>query len=459
MPRTLLVSGLLWCAFSTGSAVAQGADTVALTLTRAEALALENNPVLEGARADLSLAEARRSAASHSRWLPELSLRNVWGPIPDARGVVTETGVLVSPDTMNAIRNLGVFTEMNLELVQPLFTFGRIDALVGAAEAGVSASRAGMRATADEVRLQVRKLYWGMVLGEELVRLADEVLGEIAEAEPQLDERYEDGSVSQNELFEFEIYKFRARKSRREVADGLEMARAALRAALGLGEDVPIRAEAPGLAPVDVEPGPVSDYLAMARESRPELSQLQAGVAAQRSLAKSRRGEYYPQLFFAGQVRWNHAPGRFDPRNPFVYNPTNFFRPGFVLGFEWNANLFQTRDRVRIAQREAARLSAQLSPLSEKVALDVREAHARLVRAAADVAESEEALTAADNWFRAESQTFDLGIGEISDLVDAFQAKIEMETEHLRSAFTFNTALADLSRAVGRDLYPNRDDR
>jgi outer membrane protein TolC len=459
--RRLTIVCTLACAGPVGPGVAQvvqpaqSADTLVLSLSRAEALALDNHPFVSSARVDLQLAEARRTRARHSRWVPELRLSNVWGPIPDARGEITEFGVLVSPDSVDAINNLGWFTQTSLELVQPLYTFGRIDRLVGAAEAGVEASAAGVEATSDEVRLQVRKAYWAMVLGEQLVDVADEVLREIEEADVQLQERYEDGSVSQNDLFEFEIYRFRAQKGRREAVDGLEMARAALRAAAGIQDGVPIRAETPELTRLAVNLDSLAGYLHMAREGRPELAQLRAGIAAQSSLARATRSEYYPQLFLAGAVEWNHAPGRFDPRNPFVYNPTNFFRPGVVLGFDWNVNLFQTRDRVRIAEHEAAKLSAQLSPLAEKIQLDVREAYLGLVRAAANVEDSERALTAADNWFRAESQTFDLGIGEIQDLVDAFQAKIEMEREHLQSIFDFNTALADLSRAVGRDLYPN----
>ena len=437
------------------SVAVQSGDTLVLSLSRVEELALDHHPFVGRARIDLRLAESRRTRARNSRWLPQLTLSNVWGPIPDARGVFTETGVLVSPDTANALNHLGWFTEANLELVQPLYTFGRLDRLIGAAEAGVQASEAGVEATSDEVRLQVRKVYWTMVLGQELVRISDEILSEIADADAQLNERYEEGSVSQNDLFEFEIYRFRANKGRREAIDALTMAEAALHAATGIDDGVPIRTATEGLTQLAADLDDVDGYLQMAKEARPELAQLRAGVAAQSSLARATRGEYYPQLFFGAAVRWNVAPGRFDSNNPFVNNPTNFFRPGFVVGFNWDANLFQTRDRVRIAEYEAARLSAEIEPLTERVQLDVREAYMGLVRATADVEDSERALTAADNWFRAEAQTFDLGIGEIKDLIDAFQAKIDMEREHLRSIFEFNTALADLSRSVGRDLYPN----
>ena len=136
-----------------------------------------------------------------------------------------------------------------------------------------------------------------------------------------------------------------------------------------------------------------------------------------------------------------------------MYNPTNFFRPGVVLGFSWNANVFQTGDAVRLAEHETARLESGLEPLAAKIRLEVQEAYLEVRRAAADLDESRRALRASENWFRAEQQTFDLGVSEMQDLVDAFQANVEMRTEHLRTIFVYNTALARLSRAVGIDVY------
>ena len=57
-----------------------------------------------------------------------------------------------------------------------------------------------------------------------------------------------------------------------------------------------------------------------------------------------------------------------------------------------------------------------------------------------------------DNWFRAEMQTYDIGIGEIKDVIDAFQANVQMETLQLQNIATFNIAVAELSQRVGIDL-------
>ena len=204
---------------------------------------------------------------------------------------------------------------------------------------------------------------------------------------------------------------------------------------------------------VDAELAGFDRYLDIAFANRPELDQLRAGIEARHSLVRAMRGQRWPQLVLAAKIQWNRAPSRADPKNPFVNNPTNFFRPGIVVGFSWNANLSQTRNELRLAEYEAVRIRSQLDPLTEKIRLDVNQAYLDVVRAREDVEDSRRALKTSDNWYRAESQTFDMGLSEIQDLVDAFKANVGMRTEHLRTVFVYNTALAQLSRAVGSDVY------
>jgi len=49
--------------------------------------------------------------------------------------------------------------------------------------------------------------------------------------------------------------------------------------------------------------------------------------------------------------------------------------------------------------------------------------------------------------------TFDIGVGEVKDLIDAFKANGAMQAEHLQNIFKYNTAIAKLSKVIGRDLY------
>ncbi|MCH6547767.1 MAG: hypothetical protein IH798_04910, partial [Gemmatimonadetes bacterium] len=82
-------------------------------------LALKNHPLIEAASTSLDLAYAKRVQASHARYLPRFTLRQVVGPIPRARGIITPDGGVISPDTSFRLSDLRVFTQVDLDIIQP----------------------------------------------------------------------------------------------------------------------------------------------------------------------------------------------------------------------------------------------------------------------------------------------------------------------------------------------------
>jgi outer membrane protein TolC len=135
-----------------------------------------------------------------------------------------------------------------------------------------------------------------------------------------------------------------------------------------------------------------------------------------------------------------------------VNNDFNYFRAAILLGMDWNLNFLHHKDEARVRRLQANQLQAQLPPLSALVEQEVREAYLAARRAQVDLEEGRSALQASENWFRAEMQTFDIGIGEIKDVIDAFQGNVEMQTVQLRNIAAFNVAVAELSQRVGTDV-------
>lgn len=437
--------------------LSQERTTLVLTLARCEELAFENNPRVKDADMKLEASRARRTQVSHARFLPVLTLSNVLGPIPRARAAFTDAGLLTSPDTSTGLGDLRLFTQVDLDLVQPILTFGKLSGLNDAAAFGVRAGEAQVIAQQDDVRLQVRRLYWGLVLGQELLQVVEDALTDATRADSILQQKFDEGSddVTQNDLFKFQLFQYEIRKNHREALDKVALTKAALGAAIGLDGTIDFELATAHLDPVEVVLDSLPVYFDIATASRPELAQLRAGIQAQRSLVRVSRSDYLPQLFFGAKVQYNYAPDRFDPKNPFIYNPTNFFRPGLVLGFNWNLNFVQTRDRARLAEIQYSQLAQRETALVDGILLEVQEAYLQTRQAEQNTSESRTALRASDNWLRAESQTFDLGLSEVKDIIDAFRASGVMNAEHLRNIFDFNASLAALSKAIGRDLYLN----
>ncbi len=457
MLTRLMLSVLLTCSWPIFDCFSQEPQTRVLTLAESVELALQNNPLIEAAGTSLDLAYAKRVQASHARYLPRFTLRQVVGPIPRLRGIITPGGGVITPDTSNTLADLRVFTQVDLDIIQPLWTFGKLGSIRDAAASGVEAGEANVVVTMAEVQLQVRKLYWGLVLGYELLDVVEDMLEEVTDAQNKIETKLDEDSdeVSQTDLFQMQIVRYEVAKRRRDALHQIELAKAALRVAIGLDDPAEFDLATRSLERVQTTVDSLSTYIAMALRNRPELAQLRAGVDARSSLVRASTSDYFPQFFVAAQIQFNRAADRFDPRNPFVYNPTNFFRPGIIVGMNWNLNFVQTRDKVRIARVEESVLAQKEPFLMDGIKLDVREAYLAVKQSEQDILESRKALRASDNWLRSETQTFDLGIGNVNDVIDAFRANGSMRGEHLQNIFRFNTSLAELSKAVGRDLYPN----
>lgn len=426
-----------------------------LNLRRCEELALRNNLDLEEARLSLEFSEARRVQAAHANILPKLEFKQVLGTSTRARGVFNEFGVLSSPDSSFKFSNIRYYVAGELNLIQPIYTFGKLSNLERAAEHGVQADQANIEKTRAEVLLKVRELYWTLLLGKELLTVVGNAKSEVAKAQRTIDEALDQGSedVSQTDLFKLQIFRYEVNKRHREALDRIEIAKSELRMALGLADGLDFGLESEYLDAITARLEGIPAYLEIALQARPEVAQIRSGLRARRALVNLQKSDFYPQLFFGGQVRYNYAKDRFDTRNPYDYNPYNFFRPGVVIGLNMNLNFLQTRDKVRVAQAEYSQLAQKESLLLSGIRLEVQKAYLDAVRAETNMRESRRALRASENWLRSASMTFDMGIGEIKDLLEAFQANSKMKTEHLQNIFEFNTGVAKLSRAVGRDLY------
>lgn len=434
---------------------AQTRDTVRLGLREIEARALSQSPLLAQGRAALQVAEAKRTQASHAGVLPSFTLRNTAGVLPRQRIAQTATGVSFSPDTATGLSDLRPFNDLEVNFVQPLFTFGKLHSLSAAADAGVEAGEAGILAKRAEVLQQVRTLYWGLTVGTELLRIIDAARTEVEKARETVATKLDEGSdeVSQTDLFKVQVFRYEVEKRFREAHQKTELARTALAVAIGLDEGSPLALIGEPLAALDVTLDSLTTYLALALRFRPELRELDAGIRARSSLTGSTSSDRLPQLFLGGQYRLNRAMDRADPRNPFLANPTNFSRAGVVLGLNWNLNFMQTRDRTRVADLEASALVAMVPSAQAGIRLEVEKAWRESQTAAANLRESTDALTATENWLRSEAQVFDLGIGAVKDFIEAFQAHSTMRAEHAGNIAAFNIAVAGLSKAIGRDLY------
>src|SRR5262252_5754790 len=116
------------------------------------------SPEVNEAQAEIRIAESQLAQAKAGR-LPQATFTSINGIINGAHGNA------VTGRTDNS--DIGPFTKGELEVVQPLYTFGRLASEIRAAGHGVDAKRAATQNARDATIAMAKELYYNLLLSRQ----------------------------------------------------------------------------------------------------------------------------------------------------------------------------------------------------------------------------------------------------------------------------------------------------
>jgi outer membrane protein len=406
--------------------------------------AVAHHPRAAVAQTEVLVSRSVAAQADALRSRPLVEVTQMFGPSPAANGGPYD------PALRSDIADLGLFTRTEATLIMPLYTFGKLQAAADAARHGLAAARYQREATAAEIRRDVRKAYYGVLLAREIRALADDTIRRLAKARARVRELIEEEELQPSDQHRLDVFTLEI-EARRAAASATEAALLdALKSAMGIAPSAAFDIASQALERATGEPVDEAASARAALESRPEVQQLRAAVEARSALARAARADLFPQFYIGAQLRHGYAPNRTDQRNPFVRDDFNFLQGGAAIGFRYSLNFSAARARAGQALAERDRMAAQRRAAESAIALQSRNA-ARARQACALAAEvREKAARTARGWLATAEANFDLGVGDTRDLVDAFQAYIQTKASLLQALFDENAAEAELEYAEGR---------
>lgn len=407
--------------------------------------AARQNPLARAALAQQAAAEAR-AAEAHGARFPQIKLTSFIAPSPkidcDDPACTTTSPTEIRPHIQ------GVFGGGRLEVLQPLYTFGKLDA---AADAGENAARAlGFlaRGVQSDLAVEATRAYYGVALARELGRMLQDGAEQIAKGRKTLVERLERGSpdVTVQDRLRLDAFAteigLRASEAREKEATAL----AGLRALSGQPDaDV---AEA-SLVPLERTLGELDAHIERARGQSPELQAAAHGVTALTRRSDLERANWLPDFGIFGAVTLTRAQGVDDPPSAFADDPFNATTAEVAAVLRWTIEPAMQAARVQRAEAERERGQAQLEAARAGVEFAVRDAHnrAREARARLELAQSGE--RSARGWVTSVLQADAIGTASARDLADAYLAYFTLHGRSLQSIFDWNVAVTTLERATG----------
>jgi outer membrane protein len=444
-----MVLGIVFCLLTASTAQVDPFSTrpkirQPLSLREAVEIALRESPILRGAVAELKAAEARlQMARSEKRWQLSINAFASTG---------TESAILASPPTVMPFATMllprRTFFDANAMLMFPIFTGGRLEALIRQAEAVRHATAAQLEAMRLDVALETKLAYRRALLAREMVRVAEVYVAAMEERVRVDKVAAQVGRIPEFWVLRSEAELANARQMLANAQRDYETALIALKAIMGVHPDSEItltdelgRDEGRG-ARDELRVGELpkrEKLLAEAMEKRPELRAALRQAEAQNYAVRAAKALYAPQVGWT--VMANYMSGTGD-----------MGQGGYLAGIAVGLPIFDGgRRKAMVGEAQAMREKAlaEVERLKLQIANEVDTALRELQTALQNLQTAQAALKAAKEDERVAKVRYEAGRSVLVEYLDALVTLLRAQVNEAQARYGLAVAEDKLRRAIG----------
>jgi len=442
MNATIRLLALSLVAFGQVSGLATAEPvTVRLTLTDALERARINSPRLESLTALEAAAEAARTGALAER-LPSVDLSGGY-----TRNSNVDEFALTLPGlgTRTLFPNIPNNYRLHAGASVPLYTGGRIDSVITAADRQREAAVQDRSVAVNDLLLETQNAYWGLVTARESVRVLAEAEGTYEAHLKDAKNRFEVGTAASNEVLAVQVERDRAELARLQAENAAAVVNENLIRLVGL----PPGSRVEPAEPLNEPPASAVDtetLVTSALAARPEVLALQARAKAARASVEIQKSINRPQASLS--LGYDYA----DP-NPRILPPQDEFRSTWSAGVAVAVRVFDGGRGAAAAAQASAQADAldlQLEDLKARLRLEVTSRLLDLSSARAALVVAARNLDAAKENVRVARDRYTEGVVPSTELLDAETALLRAGLDQTSASTQVRIALANLDRAVGR---------
>lgn len=413
----------------------------------------------------LSLADALNTALAQNAAL--LKAKN---DLQAAHGLVVQTRAVALPQVVAA----GKYTDEELSLlqtipgtsiasphqnwnagfqiVQDVYTGGRLLAAIKAAKVTDQQALAQYRTVVADTLLNVRLAYYDVLLAAQQVTVNEASVKLLDKEREDQQRRYDAGTVPHFNVLRAEVSVANERPKVISARNQYRIAKNNLANLLGydlprdVWENIPLNlTDTFDTAPWDVV---LPDAIQQALARRTELTVLRKQVELQKLNIINARSGYQPTVQAFAGYSWVNSQ--------FKNNPSDYF-DGWSVGGQVSWNIFDgllTHGKVVQARAQADRAQTDLADQSRQIELAVRSAYSDFIQAREILESQGKVQEEADEALREANARADAGTGTQLDVLDAETSLTQARTTQIQAQHDYVAARARLERAIGSDLAP-----
>ena len=333
--------------------------------------------------------------------------------------------------------------ELNITATQPLFTGWRLTTIRELASLGVDTAKIKKDALIQDLVLNVKEAYFGILKTEKLEKVAEQAVEQL-EAHLRVSQAfYDEGIIAKNELLQTEVQMAQARQNLIKARNFVEIARSLFNKLLrrGLDKKVKIK-DILDYYPVELT---LDQCLEWAELNRPEIKELSLNVMSAKKGVELSKSSYYPSVNLIGnyQRQTDDALLGSDPGED-VDSWTIMLRGEWTL-WEWG----KTRHDVAAARANLAKVRYVLRDIKDNIHLQVKEAYLYLREAEKNIQVARTAVVQAEENFRMNEERYKQQVATTTDVLDAQTLLTQARTNYFNALSEHNIAWARLERAMG----------
>jgi len=435
MGKVFILLGILFFLIA-GSSPSIGADV--LTLEESIKIALERSLSVKSAEQEIKAKEFQERS-SRADFFPKLSTSYTYtrldeDTVNDAKdSVLTKEFSPLQTDTY----------EFNVTATQPLFTGWSLTTLRELASLGVDTAKIKKEAVIEDLVLNVKEAYFGILKAEKLEKVA-------IQAEEQLEAHlrvaqafYDVGIIAKNELLQTGVQMAQARQDLIRATNLVEITRSVFNKLLRRGLDKKVKIEdILDYHPVELT---LDQCMEWAELNRPEIKELSLNVMSAEKGVEFSKSSYYPSVNLIGnyQRRADDALLGSDPGED--VDSWTIILKGEWAFWEWG----KTRHDVAATRARLAKVKYLLTDIKDNIQLEVKKAHLYLTEAEKSIQVARTAVVQAEENFRMNEERYKQQVATSTDVLDAQTLLTQARTNYFNALSEHNTAWARLERAMG----------
>lgn len=420
------------------------------TLAECLALADRNYPNLWAARARLAVTHAQLDEA---RWTPfsYWSANARFGMLPPIGGTPFYNATPYNTLFQGIGSGWQPFLSFGVSGTIPLYTFGKIDSIKRAAEAQVRLSEWELEKNRQQLRMDVRRAFYGLMLARDMQFIGSDVLAKIDKGIEGVNKKIESGDsgVDDADRLRLEINRDDIVARLAEAKKGEAFATAALRFLTGVQTAFEIPDEP--LKRPETQLGPIVRYLTAARLFRADVNMARAGVQARKAQVDFSRAQLFPNFGLGLSFAYAVAPSATPQTAAWIPDPFNRVGAGFAFGMDWGLDFLPKHARINVAEGQLEEARAMERLALGGIAVEVENAYATALEAKTREETWDHAEHRAKRWISSVQDAVDLGTKDERYLLEPLQSFVTARARHAQALMDYHIALSDLARVTGWD--------